>query len=104
MGHSIQYPEDAGETLNESSFRWKSESSSLIFLDSRLRGTDKLNDINLTCLVRYEDLESDNAEFNRRKKKALAAVSREWTEHPRTSGSFQSDPEWQKYQRDLEPV
>lgn len=61
-----------------------------------------MNDGNLVYLMRYEDLESDNPEFARRKKKVLAALSKERADHPRTSGSFKSDPEWQQYQRDLE--
>ena len=63
---------------------------------------NSMNDSSLIYLMRYEDLESDNLEFNRRKKKMLAAVSKERTEHPPNRGRFKSDPEWQKYQQDLE--
>lgn len=61
-----------------------------------------MNDGNLVYLMRYGDLESDNPEFARRKKNVLAALSKEWTDHPRPSGTFKSDPEWQQYQQDLE--
>lgn len=61
-----------------------------------------MNNSNLVYLMRYEDLESDNPEFIRRKKKVLAALNKERADHPRTSGTFKSDPEWQKYQQDLE--
>lgn len=60
----------------------------------------------LLYLMRYDDLESENPDFIRRKKKVLTNLSKEWAEHPRVHGnkedSFRSDPEWQKYQRDLE--
>lgn len=61
-----------------------------------------MNDSNIVYLMRYEDLESDNPEFVRRKKKVLAALSKEQADHPRTPGSFKSDPEWEQYRRDLE--
>lgn len=61
-----------------------------------------MNDGNVVYLMHYKDLESDNPDFARRKKRVLAALSKDRTDHPRTFGSFKSDPEWKQYQRDLE--
>lgn len=65
-----------------------------------------MNDTDLVYLKHYDDIESTNAEFVRRKKTVLATLSREWASHPRVSdgkdGSFKSDPEWQQYRRELE--
>ena len=64
------------------------------------------NEAKLTYLMHYDDLESTNPEFVQRKKKVIAALSKEWSDHPRErqnkDTSFKSDPEWQQYQRDVE--
>lgn len=63
---------------------------------------NSMNETNLIYLKQYDDAESKNPEFVRRKKKVLTALSKEWAEHPRKESPFKADPEWQQHQRDLE--
>lgn len=63
---------------------------------------NSMNETNLIYLKQYDDTELTNAEFVRRKKKVLTALSKEWADHPRKESPFKSDPEWQQHQRDLE--
>ena len=60
----------------------------------------------ITYLMRYDDLESANSNFTKRKKQVLNSLSNEWTAHPRAALNMDaagiSDVEQGTFQSDLD--
>lgn len=111
IGYFYAEREGVRRSLNESLLRiaLNLRVTSSIHKGNTIEALDTLNsmnEMNLVYLRHYDAIESGNADFLRRKRNVLSALSKEWTERsplPKDkSSSLEDDPEWQQYRRDLE--
>jgi hypothetical protein len=111
IGYFYAEREGIRRSLNESTLR--------IALNLRVTGSihkgnitealdtlNSMNERNLVYLRHYDAIESGNADFLRRKRNVLSALSKEWAGRlplPKDkSSSLEDDTEWQEYLQDLE--